>query len=425
MHVPLAEKVRPLCLDEVVGQGNLISEGRPLRNIIESGRLVNMIFYGPPGTGKTTVAKIAAQKSKMDFKILNCTSASSNDIKETISASQTLSFCGGVLLYLDEIQYLNKKQQQVLLEFIENGSVTLIGSTTENPTFSVYSAILSRCILFEFFPVKPVDVIGALKRALVILEKESLKKFSCSEKVLEKIAYLCGGDVRKSVNILEACALSTLSEPNGTEALTIGEKLLNSVCQKCVCYSDKSGDGHYDLLSAFQKSMRGSDADAAVYYLSLLLKAGEISSACRRLMVCACEDVGLAYPQIIPIVKSCTDIALSVGMPEARIPLSDAVILVCLSPKSNSAYNAVNSAFADIEKGIVEPVPEHLKNRNVGASTNNVKYVYPHEFENHWVNQDYMPKNLKGRRYYIPSMNKNEQAFNEYWRRVKDGYSKK
>lgn len=415
MRIPLAERIRPTNLDEIVGQRNLVSKGKPLRNIIESGNAINMIFYGPPGIGKTTIARIAANKSGMNFKILNCTSVSSNDIKEIINSSQTLSFSKGTLLYLDEIQYLNKKQQQTLLESMEDGSITVIAATTENPVFSVYSSILSRCIIFEFSQIEANDIYTMLERAILFLELETGQKISCNKEILNKIAHLSNGDVRKSINILETCILATPGRKNNK---VIDEKIVNDISQKSLYYNDKSGDSHYDLLSALQKSMRGSDPDASIYYLSLLLKSGELISACRRILVCACEDVGLANPQIIPIVKACTDIAIQVGMPEARIPLSDAVITICISPKSNSAYKAISSAFEEIEKGSIATVPLHLKNVSLTNIKNN--YQYPHEFPNNWVKQTYLPNKLNKNKFYIAGNNKNEQAFKEYWRKIKN-----
>ena len=420
MYIPLAERVRPLTLDEIVGQKHILGKGMPLKAILESKHLVNMIFYGPPGTGKTTAAKIAAKNSGMNFKILNCTTLDTSDIKDLISQSESNLFYSGVLLYLDEIQYLNKRQQQPLLEAMENGKVKVIASTTENPYFSIYNAMLSRCTIFEFKPVPSGDIICALKKAIKKYELETSEKISCSDEAMRILGELSGGDVRKAINTLETCILSSKSV-NG--AKQISKDLVLNVLNKTSASYGKSGDYHYDLLSAFQKSMRGSDADAAIYYLAQLLEFGELQSICRRLLVCACEDVGLAYPQIIPIVKSSVDIALQVGMPEARIPLSDAVILVCLSPKSNSAYNAINKAQNDIKSGKIFRVPRHLQNVHCdgfGEKSNMPKYIYPHDFSNHWANQQYLPDKLKNTLYYIPGENKTEQGFCSYWRKIKN-----
>lgn len=423
MYIPLAEKIRPKTLNDIVGQHHLLDKNMPLRNLIESKNIVNMIFYGPPGTGKTSVSKIAAKSSGMDFKMLNCTSITSADIKNIIDNSQNILFPGGTLLYLDEIQYLNKKQQQVLLEAMENGSIKIIASTTENPYFSVYNAILSRCIIFEFKMVSYKDINNAVKRAILLLENELSETIDCPDDVITKLSKLGGGDVRKSINVLDACILSSKTQ-NGIRKITT--ELVSNISQNPIISHDKSGDSHYDLLSAFQKSMRGSDPNASVYYLARLLDAGEILSVCRRLMVCACEDVGLAYPQIIPIVKSCVDIAMQVGMPEARIPLADAVILVSISPKSNSAYIAINKAQEELRKGNIFSVPRHLQNVHCDETVANTDeknrktYIYPHDFPNHWIKQEYLPYELKDRLYYKPSYNKNENSFSEYWRKIKD-----
>lgn len=420
MYIPLAEKVRPQNLDDIVGQDNILSKGMPLRNLIESRNLINMIFYGPPGTGKTTVAKIAAKNSDMDFKILNCTSLATSDIKNLLTQPTNTLFSSGVLLYLDEIQYLNKKQQQTLLETMENGTVRVIASTTENPYFSIYNAILSRCLVFEFKPVSDKNIESMLKRVIDLYEKETVEKIGCSYEAIKALGKLVGGDVRKAINTLEACILCSKSE-DGTKKIT--KELVLNILNKPLLSYEKDGDSHYNLLSAFQKSMRGSDPDAAIYYLAKLLEFGELQSICRRLLVCACEDVGLAYPHIIPIVKSAVDIAFQVGMPEAKIPLSDAVILVCISPKSNSAYSSINRAQEDIKNSKCFEIPRHLKNTHCdssGEKQNLLPYTYPHDFPNHWVKQNYLPEELTGTSYYTPGDNKTEQSFYSYWRKIKN-----
>ncbi len=419
MSAPLADRLRPQVLDDVVGQRHLLDEGKVLRRIIDSGEIPNMVFYGPSGVGKTTVAAMIAKKTKRKLVKLNGTTASTADIKEIISGLNTFETMNGVLLYLDEIQYLNKKQQQILLEFIENGQITLIASTTENPYFYVYNAILSRATVFEFKPVPKYEVYRAVQRGFSAIEQELGKKIILEDGVTEHIATACAGDVRKAMNAVELCAL-TGEETDEGRYITL--ETAKELTQRSAMRYDKDGDEHYDLLSAFQKSMRGSDADAAVYYLARLLAAGDLPSVCRRLLVCACEDVGLAWPQIIPIVKAAVDAALQVGLPEARIPLADAVVLVCNAPKSNTAYLAINRAMADIEKGKVGSIPRQLQNKHCDGADTAVKgqfYLYPHDYPNGWVLQQYLPDELKGACYYEFGENKSEQAFCRYWEQIK------
>lgn len=419
MNRPLADRIRPQTLDDISGQKHLIGKNMPLRNIIESGKIPNMIFYGPSGVGKTTLASIIAKQTNMTLRKLNGTTASTADIKDIVSELSGFSGLNGILLYLDEIQYFNKKQQQTLLEFIENGSITLIASTTENPYFYVYGAILSRSTVFEFKRVEKDDVLGTIERAYNILREEAEDEIELENGVVEHIAYGCGGDVRKAVNAVELSVLSTYAT-DGIKHITL--ETVKSLTQMSAAKYDREGDEHYDLLSAFQKSMRGSDPNAAIHYLGRLLEAGDLPSVCRRLIVCACEDVGLAYPMIIPIVKSAVDSALQVGLPEARIPLADAVILVCSAPKSNSAYIAINSAMEDIKAGKTGAIPRQLQNKHYDGADAKVKgqfYNYPHDFKNHWVEQQYLPDSLRDAIYYVPGENKNEQAFAEYWRKIK------
>ncbi len=427
MSSPLADRIRPMMLDEAVGQRHLLSKGAPLRNIIESGTIPNLIFYGPSGTGKTTVANIIAASTNKKLCKLNGTNASIADIRSIVAQIDTVAAPNGILLYLDEIQYFNKKQQQSLLEYIENGSITLIASTTENPYFYIYSAVLSRSTVFEFKTVTPQDVIPAIERAFRLIAEEMKCPVEIEDGVVKHIAYACGGDVRKSINTVELLYLSAPIPKEG-ESRKITLENAKQLSQKTSLRYDKNGDEHYDLLSAFQKSMRGSDADAAIHYLARILAAGDLPSACRRLMVCACEDVGLAYPQIMPIVKSCVDIALQVGLPEARLPLADAVILVCNSPKSNSAHDAINAAMADLENGNYGPIPRQLQNMHYdGADVENKGqfYIYPHDYPNHWTYQQYLPDVLKDRVYYFPGDNKNEQTAKEYWDRIKQKEGRK
>ncbi|MGI6268619.1 MAG: replication-associated recombination protein A [Acutalibacteraceae bacterium] len=419
MSAPLADRLRPQKIEEIVGQEHLLGEGRALGNIVASKNLPNLVFYGPSGVGKTTLASIIAKSTNRTLRKLNGTNASTADIKEIVAELDTLSAPNGILLYLDEIQYFNKKQQQSLLEYIEKGDITLIASTAENPYFYVYSAILSRSTVFEFKPVLPKDIEKAVLRGFEFLRNETDEKIELENGVSMHIATACGGDVRKAINAVELCFLSTLPENNVRKiTLATAKELTQSSSMKY----DRQGDEHYDLLSAFQKSMRGSDADAALHYLARLLEAGDLLSAARRLLVCACEDVGLAYPMIIPIVKSAVDIAFQVGLPEAKIPLADAVVLVCNSPKSNSAYLGIKKATNDVKKGLVGAVPRHLQNMHYDGADNENKgqfYNYPHEYDNHWINQQYLPDVLKNAKYYEFGDNKTEQAAKEYWRRVK------
>ena len=419
MSVPLAERLRPQTLDEIVGQRHLLAPGKPLRRIIESGELPNMVFYGPSGVGKTTLASIIARRTDRHLVRLNGTTAGTAEIKDVISRLDSFLAPNGILLYLDEIQYLNKKQQQTLLEYIEKGSITLIASTTENPYFYIYNAILSRSTVFEFKSVEAADVVPAVERAVGFLRQERGEAIETDPGVAEHIARACGGDVRKAMNAVELCVLSATMQ-DGVRRITM--EAAAELTQKSAMRYDRAGDDHYDILSAFQKSMRGSDPDAALHYLARLLEAGDLPSACRRLMVCACEDVGLAYPMIIPIVKAAVDAAMMVGLPEARIPLADAVVLVCNSPKSNSAYLAFDAALADIKSGKSGPIPRTLQNVHCDGEDNPIKgqfYVYPHDYENHWVAQQYLPDALKNAEYYRFGDNKTEQAAREYWNRVK------
>lgn len=419
MNKPLADRIRPTELCDVVGQKHLLSPDKALYNMIQNGDIPNLIFYGPSGVGKTTVASIIANKTKRALRKLNGTSASTQDIKDIVAEIGTFSAPNGILLYLDEIQYFNKRQQQSLLEYIENGKITLIASTTENPYFYVYSAILSRSTVFEFKALDCNDVMPAVERGFKFLEKENDLKINYPDEVVKKIALGCGGDVRKALNSVENCYFATPTV-DGEKSITI--ETAEELTQKSAMRYDKDGEEHYDIVSAFQKSMRGSDTNAALHYLARLLEAGDLPSACRRLMVCACEDVGLAYPQIIPIVKAAVDAAMMVGLPEARIPLADAVVLVAESPKSNSAYEAINTAMADVKKGNFGPIPRHLQNKHFDGEDAEIKgqhYVYPHDCPNHWTEQQYLPDKLKNTKYYEYGTNKNEQAHKDYWSRIK------
>ena len=423
MNKPLADRIRPTELDDVVGQKHLLGEGKALRRLIEAGDIPNLIFYGPSGVGKTTVASIIASKTKRSLRRLNGTTASTQDIKDIVNELDTFSAPNGILLYLDEIQYFNKRQQQSLLEYIENGKITLIASTTENPYFYIYPAILSRSTVFEFKSVEPDEVIPAIKRGFNILADEYQVKLDIEEDVFKRIASGCGGDVRKSLNSVENCFFAT---PTVDGEKNITTSLAKEFVQKSAVRYDRDSDEHYDIISAYQKSMRGSDPNAALHYLARLLQSGDLPSACRRLVVCACEDVGLAYPQIIPIVKSAVDIAMMVGLPEARIPLADAVILVATAPKSNSGEAAIDKAMADVQSGNYGPIPRRLQNKHFDGEDAEEKgqfYVYPHDYENHWVYQQYLPDRIKNKKYYEFGPNKNEQAFKAYWENIKQKHS--
>ena len=423
MKTPLADRVRPTEIENVVGQHHLLDDGKILRRIIESGEIPNLIFYGPSGVGKTTVANIIAKKSGKTLYRLNATTASTADLKQIISSRSDLENQNGILLYLDEIQYFNKKQQQTLLEYIENGDITLIASTTENPYFYVYNAILSRSTVFEFKPLAPADIEIFIARAFDTLKEENDCELVLDDKVLKIISYGSGGDLRKALNSTELCFLTGERDfTNSKTKITISNEVADTLTEQSGMRYDREGDDHYDVISAYQKSMRGSDPDAALHYLSRLLAAGDLQSACRRLLVTACEDVGLAHPNIIPIVKACVDSALMLGLPEARLPLADAVILVSISPKSNSGHDAIAAAMADVEKGLATSVPRQLQNKHFDGEDAIKKgqfYKYPHSYPNHFVNQQYLPDEIKNRRYYEYGENKNEQSYKKYWDEIK------
>ena len=420
MASPLADRIRPETIEDMVGQKHLLGENMPLRNIIASGTLPNMIFYGPSGTGKTTLARIIAKTTDRTLRKLNGTNASTADIKDIVAQLGTLAAPNGILLYLDEIQYFNKKQQQSLLEYIESGKITLIASTTENTYFYVYSAVLSRSTVFEFKSITPEEIVPAVKRGFAFLEKEQNCKISVSDDVCADIATASGGDVRKALNFTELSVLAAKPDENGNKTIT--EEEVNALTGGNAFRYDRAGDEHYDVISAFQKSMRGSDPDAALHYLARLLEGGDLPSAVRRLMVCAAEDVGLAYPMIIPIVKAACDMALAVGLPEARIPLADAVILVATAPKSNTGEAGIDAAMADVQKGNYGRIPRCLQNKHYDGDDVKNKgqfYKYPHSFPHRWVEQQYLPDALLGRQYYKFGDNKTEQAAKAYWDAIK------
>ena len=418
MYQPLADLLRPQTLDDVFGQEHILGKGAVLRRLIDSGKIPNMIFYGPSGTGKTTVANIIAKQTNRTLYKLNATTASTADIKEIVAQLDTFMAPNGVLLYLDEIQSFNKKQQQSLLEHIENGKITLIASTTENPYFYVFNAILSRSTIFEFKQIDSAAALQAVRRAVSYMEQRTALTAEAEEGALEYIASSCGGDLRKAMNAVEV--LFSAGQPVGNKIiLTLDDA--KAVTQKSALRADRDGDNFYDLLSAMQKSIRGSDPDAACHYLARLLEAGQMQAACRRLMVIAAEDVGLAFPQIIPIVNACVDMALKLGMPEARIPLGDAAILMATSPKSNTGHIALDAALADVKRGRGRSFPRHLQNMHADSYTMEREqgYKYPHDYPNHWVRQQYLPDDLVGTTYYEYGPNKLEQAAKQYWDIVK------
>lgn len=416
---PLADEIRPKTLDEVVGQDHILGKNGLLRRIVDSGQIPNLIFYGPSGTGKTTVANIIAKKTNRPLHRLNATTASISDIKAIIADIGTLMAPEGVLLYLDEIQYFNKKQQQSLLEFMENGQITLIASTTENPFFYVFGAVLSRSTVFEFKQITPRDTLPAIDRGVSFLEQRQNAALELEPGVREHLASACGGDIRKAMNALELLASSAVHK-QGKLLVSLSDAKL--VAQKSAMRYDRDGDSHYDIVSALQKSIRGSDPDAACHYLARLLEAGDMVSACRRMMVCACEDIGLGYPQIIPIVKACIDAANMLGMPEARIPLADAAVLMATAPKSNTGYMAIGEALADVRAGRTGSIPRHLQNVHADSAGQEREqgYLYPHDYPNRWVDQQYLPDELKDRIYYRFGENKVEQAARRYWEAIKD-----
>ncbi len=419
---PLADRIRPDSIDNVVGQKHLLGKGKLLRRIIEKNEIPNMIFYGPSGVGKTTVANIIASKTGKTLRKLNATNASVSDIKEIVASLDSFLAPNGVLLYLDEIQHFNKKQQQSLLEFMENGKITLIASTTENPYFYVYNAVLSRSVVFEFKPIEPEDIEQALRRAAKILCSNEYSEYNVeiTDEAYVHISHACNGDVRKALNSLEVAFIA--AQPDEDMNIKIDLETAEESSQKKALRYDKDGDNHYDILSAFQKSVRGSDPDAAVHYLARLVCAGDLQSICRRVLVMASEDIGLAYPQAAVIVKSCIDSALQLGFPEARIPLAQAVLLLATAPKSNSAINAIDAAIHDIESSDTGDVPEYLKDSHYGGSQklgHGIGYKYPHSYPNHYIKQQYLPDNIRDAKYYVYGDNKTEKAAEKYWSLIK------
>lgn len=418
MYKPLADKIRPDSLDEVFGQKHIIGKGKLINRMIESNSIPNMIFYGSPGTGKTTVANIIAKYSKKKFYKLNATNSNTQDINDVIKNIGTLETQNGILLYVDELHYATKRQQQSILEFIETGDITLIGSTTENVNFTIFKSVLSRCLTVEFKELEKIDIIKGLNRASDILAEEKNKKIIIEEIGLNYIADISGGDLRRAINILEIVVNTNVFIAE--KEIHIDLEMIEACSQSKITNYDKDGEGHYNLLSYFQKSIRGSDPDASIHALARLIKSGDLTSICRRLLVIAAEDIGLAYPSAISITKDCVDAALMLGFPEAKIPLAEATVLLATAPKSNSSYLAIGAALKDLDTIDVGLIPQYLcdQNSNVGR-TNNRQYIYPHNYPNHYYDQQYLPDAIKDKVYYVPGKNKFESSIEEYLNRIK------
>lgn len=418
--MPLADKYRPIIIDDVVGQSHIIGENKVINNMIEKNYFPNMIFYGPPGVGKTTVAEIISKTSDKKIFKINATNSSLDDIKRIIKEIGSFGTSNGILLYIDEIQSFNKRQQQSILEFIESGEITLIASTTENPYHYIYKAILSRSIVMEFKMIDKKDINDGLKKLLARYNSDNMARVIIDEQAVDTIANASSGDMRSAINILELAINEASLDRDGN--LKIDTSTIEKLSIATSYNFDTDGDIHYNLLSAFQKSIRGSDPDAAIYYLARLLKGGDLISICRRLLVIASEDIGMAYPNAITIVKACVDSAMQLGLPEARIVLSQACLILATSPKSNSSYVAINRAMEDIESTVQDDIPEYLKDSHYSGASKmgkGVGYIYPHDFPNHYVEQEYLPKNISHKKYYEPQNNKFEINIKKYLEALK------
>ena len=419
--MPLADKIRPSKIEEVVGQSHIIGKEKILTKILQSTFLPNMIFFGPPGVGKTTVAEIVAKESNKNFYKINATNSSLEDIKKVISELGSLNNMNGVLLYIDEIQNFNKKQQSSVLEFIEKGQITLIASTADNPYHCIYKALLSRSSVFEFKPIEKFEIVRGLHRAVKILKEDSYMEISYTEEALDDIAIVSDGDMRKALNVLEVAVYST--KPNKDNIVEITSEVIKKSTFNKILNFDRKGDSHYDILSAFQKSIRGSDPQAAVHYLARLIKVEDLISICRRLLVIASEDIGLAYPNAIVIVKACVDSAMQIGFPEAKIPLVQATILLATSPKSNSTYLAISSALEELDNEFIMDIPDNIKDAHYSGAKDigrGLGYIYPHNHKNHYVKQQYLPDSIKDSVYYTPQENKTAQNIKGYLKYLND-----
>lgn len=398
---PLAFRMRPRTIDEIIGQKHLVGEGKIIYRMVKAKQLSSMILYGPPGIGKTSIASAIAGSTNFAFRMLNAVTNNKKDL-EIVAAEAKMSGC--VILLLDEVHRLDKGKQDFLLPHLENGSIVLIGATTSNPYHAINPAIRSRCQIFELKPLEAGEIVLALKRAITDHERGlGDYKINISEDALLHLATASNGDVRSSLNALELAIVST--EKDGEGIVHIDLKVAEECMQKKSFTHDKDGDGHYDILSAFQKSIRGSDVNAALHYLGRLIEAGDLVSISRRLLVIAYEDIGLASPQAGARTLAAIQTAERVGFPEARIPLANAVIELCLSPKSNSAILAIDKALSDIRKGISGEVPDHLKDAHYEGAKElgrGLEYKYPHDFENGWVKQQYLPDRIKNKMYYEP-----------------------
>ncbi|WP_078545432.1 replication-associated recombination protein A [Litchfieldia alkalitelluris] len=400
---PLAFRMRPKKITDIIGQQHLVGEGKILSRMVKAKHLTSMILYGPPGIGKTSIATAIAGSTKVSFRTLNAVVNNKKDMEIVVEEGK---MSGKIILILDEVHRLDKAKQDFLLPHLESGLVTLIGATTSNPYHAINPAIRSRCQIFELKPLTPDEIIIALRRA--ITDKENglgETPINISEEALSFVAHACGGDVRSALSAIELAVLSTDQDEEGS--ISIDVAAVEECIQKKSFAHDKDGDGHYDVLSAFQKSIRGSDVNAALHYLGRLIEAGDLVSISRRLLIIAYEDVGLANPQAGGRALDAIMVAERVGFPEARIPLANIVVELCLSPKSNSAYKALDAAIDDIRNGKMGEIPDHLKDAHYSGAAKlgrGIEYLYPHNYENSWIKQQYLPDRIKDRKYYVPKL---------------------